>query len=132
MDLLLPILGLFGLIFTLAGSRRLRRARARWPWWLAAGVLALCGVAAGYFLGTHPWQLGPDLRIVGLPLPLAASRQEDGHWVDYVHTTTVTIAFLALDILSVMFTLLLPLMLAAYLRHRRPSPALLLARRPQH
>ncbi|MCW5557866.1 MAG: hypothetical protein KIT22_08550 [Verrucomicrobiae bacterium] len=100
--------------------QRLRRTHAGRAWWVAFAALTVVGVVAGSWLALRfEYQVSPQMRYVSFPMPLAFFHLEDGHWVDFVTPPHVLYPGLVANILAVIAALLLPLLLASVLLHRR-------------
>jgi len=99
--------------------RRLRRTHAGCAWWFAFVALAIVGVVAGSWLAIRfDYQVSPQMRYAGFPMPLAFFHLEDGHWVDFVTPPHVMYPGILANILAVVAAALLPLLLASVLFQR--------------
>jgi hypothetical protein len=104
----------------LATVRRLRQTNARGAWWLTFALLMALGAVAGaWFAFRFEYQVSPDVRFVGFPVPLAFFHLEDGHWVDFIIPPYVAYPALFTDIVSFGAALLMPLLIARRFTERR-------------
>ena len=76
--------------------RSLLVCRASWHWWLALASVCVAGFIAGCFAVMTEYSAGPDLRIVGFPLPEVAFHREGGDWVDFPTSPAVPFVNVAL------------------------------------
>jgi hypothetical protein len=104
--------------------RRLAARRAGIGWWLALCILLGVGAGIGYRLGfDFEYSVSPNLRIVGVPIPVGFFHFEDGHWIDFPPPKEFAY-FAALTNFLIMTALaVLPLLLASLLHHRKPKTA---------
>lgn len=98
--------------------RRLWLKHVSTGWWIAFGVLFVCGVALGIWCAFYcEYHVGARFRIASFPIPVVFFQLEDGNWVDFpvpqfqawsaAFTNVITIAALAV----------LPLWFASWRQH---------------
>jgi len=91
----IPVLA-FILIPNALMLRSLLVRRAAWRWWMALACVWVVGLIAGGFAVFIEYSAGPDLRIVGFPLPTVAFHREGGDWVDFPTSPVVPLLNVAL------------------------------------
>ena len=108
--------------------RRLRSKHVGRNWWLLFAALAFVGVAAGSWMALRfEYQASPSVRFFSFPVPLAFFRLENGRWVDYVTPPHVLYPGVVSNIVAVVGALLLPLLLASAIFHRRSKASIVRA-----
>jgi hypothetical protein len=71
------------------------------PWRIISGGLLTIGIAVGMWLGCFcTYQVTPDLRYIGFPVPGLVLQLEDGRWIDYVGLIPVVLPFNVFTIVS--------------------------------
>jgi hypothetical protein len=84
------------------------------PWRIISVGLLIIGVAVGLWLGCFfTYQVAPDLRYIGFPVPGLALQLENGRWVDYVGELVFVIPF---NVFTIASCFLLPVSLGLVVR----------------
>ena len=102
-----------------ATVRRLRQTNAGTTLWLVFAVLLALGASAGtWFAFRFEYQVSPEFRFVGFPVPLAFFHLEDGHWVDFIIPPYAAYPGLLANIGAFGVVPLLPLLILRRRQHR--------------
>jgi len=78
-------------------------------WWIGFGCLAAAGICLGGWASALVYQVSPNMRWRGFPVPLAFFVWEEDRWTDFIPPEPVQWGGFAADILSGAIVCLLPL-----------------------
>jgi len=105
--------------------RRLRRQHASTGWWVAFGVLVVCGTALGIWCAFYcEYHVGTRYRIGSFPIPTVFFHLEDGDWVDFPVPMFQGLATAFTNVITIIALATLPLWLVSWWRHRHEAAEL--------
>ena len=103
-----------------ATVRRFRQTGAGSAWWVAFSILGILGAGLGaWFAFRFEYQVSPEFRFIGFPVPVAFFHLEDGHWVDFIIPPYASYPALLADTVSFGVAFLMPLLIARRLAASR-------------
>ena len=83
-------------------------------WRAVSFGLFTVGIVAGFWLGiSFTYQVAPDTRYIGFPVPGLVLQLEDGRWVDYVGLLPVVVPF---NVIMIASCFLLPVSIGLVVR----------------
>jgi hypothetical protein len=99
--------------------RRLQHEHVSTGWWVAFGVLLVCGAALGIWCAFYcEYHVGARCRIGSFPIPVIFFHLEDGDWVDFPVPRFQAYAAAFTNVITIIALATLPLWLASWRRHR--------------
>ena len=101
-----------------ATVRRFRQTGAGSAWWLAFSILGMLGAGA-WFAFRFEYQVSPEFRFIGFPVPVAFFHLEDGHLVDFIIPPYASYPALCADTVGFGVAFLMPLLIARRLTASR-------------
>jgi hypothetical protein len=103
-----------------ATVRRFRQIGAGRGWWSSFGVFGVLGMAVGaWFAFRVEYQVSPEFRFIGFPVPVAFFHLEDGRWTDFIIPPYASIPALLADTVGFGVAFLMPVLIAGHLAGRR-------------
>jgi len=99
--------------------RRLQRQHVSTGWWVAFGVLFVCGAALGIWCAFDcEYHVGASYRVGSFPIPVVFFHLEDGAWVDYPVPKFQVLAAVFTNVITMIALATLPLWLASWRQQR--------------
>jgi hypothetical protein len=99
-----------------ATVRRFRQTGAGSAWWLAFSIL---GILGAWFAFRFEYQVSPEFRFIGFPVPVAFFHLENGNWVDFIIPPYASYPALLADTVGFGVAFLMPLLIARRLTASR-------------